>query len=175
MAGSVNRAIIIGNVGKDPVIRSMQNGGKVANFSLATSESWTDKNSGERREKTEWHRISVMNDRIADVVERFVRKGSKVCIEGKLQTRKWADQSGTERYTTEIVVGRYDGSLQLLDRREQGDAPAAQPDARQPGGQHDGDNGRAANQRSEALQGMREGRHWDSGPADPYDADAIPF
>ena len=114
MAGSVNKAILIGSVGRDPEIRTTRDGDKIANISLATSESWQDKQSGERKERTEWHRVVVMNTRTAEVAERFVKKGSKIYVEGQLQTRKWTDQSGVEKYTTEIVVGRFNGSLVLL-------------------------------------------------------------
>ena len=115
MAGSVNKVILVGNLGKDPEIRTGQDGSKIVNFSLATSENWTDKASGERREKTEWHRVVVFNDRIADVVERYLKKGSKVYVEGALQTRKWTDQSGVEKYSTEVVIGRFKGELTMLD------------------------------------------------------------
>lgn len=120
MAGSVNKVILVGNVGKDPEVRSSQDGSKIVNFSLATSETWNDRASGERKEKTEWHRVVVFNDRIGDVVEKYVRKGSKVYVEGALQTRKWTDQSGQEKYTTEIVIGRFKGELTLLDSRNAG-------------------------------------------------------
>ncbi len=120
MAGSVNKVILVGNVGKDPEIRSMQSGGKIANLTLATSETWNDKASGERKEKTEWHRVVVFNDRIVDVVERFVKKGEKIYVEGALQTRKWTDQSGQEKYTTEVVVDRFRGDLTLLGGRSGG-------------------------------------------------------
>lgn len=115
MAGSVNKVILVGNLGKDPEIRSTQAGQKIANFTLATSETWNDRASGERKERTEWHRVVVFNERIADVVERFLRKGRKVYVEGSLQTRKWTDQSGQERYTTEVVIDRFRGELTLLD------------------------------------------------------------
>ncbi len=115
MAGSVNKVILVGNLGKDPEVRNAQNGTKIVNFTLATSETWNDKGSGERREKTEWHRVVVFNERIADVVERFCRKGKKVYVEGSLQTRKWTDQSGQEKYTTEVVIDRFRGDLTLLD------------------------------------------------------------
>ncbi len=115
MAGSVNKVILVGNLGKDPEVRNAQNGTKIVNFTLATSESWNDKGSGERREKTEWHRVVVFNERIADVVERYCRKGKKVYVEGSLQTRKWTDQSGQEKYTTEVVIDRFRGDLTLLD------------------------------------------------------------
>ncbi|MDP3372526.1 MAG: single-stranded DNA-binding protein [Candidatus Paracaedibacteraceae bacterium] len=123
MAGSVNKVILVGNLGKDPEIRFMPDGAKVANFSIATGESWKDKTSGERRERTEWHRISVMNDKLSDICEKYLKKGSKVYVEGQLQTRKWTDQSGQERFTTEVVIGRYRGELTLLDGRSgSGDA-----------------------------------------------------
>ena len=117
MAGSVNKVILVGNVGRDPEIRSTQDGQKIANFSIATSETWRDKTSGERKERTEWHRIVVFNERLADVVEKYVRKGSKLYLEGALQTRKWTDQSGQERYTTEVVLQRFRGELTMLDSR----------------------------------------------------------
>jgi len=120
MAGSVNKVILVGNLGRDPEIRSMQDGAKVANLSVATSETWRDRNSGERRERTEWHRVVVFNDRLVDVIERFLRKGSKVYLEGQLQTRKWTDQSGQDRYTTEVVLQRYRGELTMLDSRSDG-------------------------------------------------------
>jgi single-strand DNA-binding protein len=115
MAGSVNKVILVGNVGRDPEIRSTQDGQRVANFTLATSENWRDKTSGERREKTEWHRIVVFNDRLTEVIEKYVKKGSKLYIEGALQTRKWQDNQGQERYTTEIVLQRFRGELTMLD------------------------------------------------------------
>jgi single-strand DNA-binding protein len=120
MAGSVNKVILVGNLGRDPEIRTMQDGTKVANLSLATSETWKDRNSGERRERTEWHRIAIFNDRLVDVVERYLRKGSKIYVEGQLQTRKWTDQGGQERYTTEVVLSRFRGDLTMLDGRSEG-------------------------------------------------------
>jgi single-strand DNA-binding protein len=117
MAGSVNKVILVGNLGRDPEVRSTQDGTKVANLSLATSESWKDKNSGERREKTEWHRIAIFNERLVDVAEKYLKKGSKIYIEGQLQTRKWTDQSGQERYSTEVVLQRFRGELTMLDGR----------------------------------------------------------
>ncbi|MBL8707268.1 MAG: single-stranded DNA-binding protein [Rhodospirillales bacterium] len=120
MAGSVNKVILVGNLGKDPEIRTMQSGGKVCNLSIATSESWNDKASGERREKTEWHRVVIFDDRLADVCERFLRKGRKVYVEGQLQTRKWTDQQGQERYSTEVVLQRFRGELQILDSNREG-------------------------------------------------------
>ncbi|MDR0633058.1 MAG: single-stranded DNA-binding protein [Holosporales bacterium] len=117
MAGSINKVIVVGNVGKDPEIRTIQDGSKMASFSIATSELRKDKVTGERIEKTEWHRIAVFNDHFADIVERFVKKGSKLYVEGQLQTRKWTDAQGIERYTTEIVVSKFKGEVALLDAR----------------------------------------------------------
>jgi len=120
MAGSVNKVILVGNLGRDPEIRSTQDGTKVANLSLATSETWRDRNSGERRERTEWHRVVVFNDKLCEVIEKYLKKGSKVYIEGQLQTRKWTDQSGVEKYTTEVVLQRFRGELTMLDGRQDG-------------------------------------------------------
>ncbi len=117
MAGSVNKVILVGNLGRDPEVRHLQDGNKVVNLSVATSERWKDRNSGEQRERTEWHRVVIFNDRLADVAEQYLRKGSKIYLEGQLQTRKWTDQSGQEKYTTEIVLQRYRGELQMLDTR----------------------------------------------------------
>ena len=111
---SVNKVILVGNVGRDPEVRTMNNGGKVVNLSVATSEAWKDKNSGERQEKTEWHRVVIFNEKIAEIVERYVTKGSRIYIEGSLQTRKWTDKDGSEKYATEVVVKAYRGELVLL-------------------------------------------------------------
>lgn len=129
MAGSVNKVILIGNLGRDPEIRSMQNGGRVCNLSVATSESWTDKQSGERREKTEWHRVVIFDDRLVDVCEKYLRKGRRIYVEGQLQTRKWQDQSGQDRYSTEVVLQRFRGDLQMLDRAEGGGGGYAAEDS----------------------------------------------
>lgn len=150
MAGSVNKVIIVGNLGRDPEVRNTQSGMKVVNLAVATSESWNDKASGERKEQTEWHRVVIMNERLGDVAEKYLRKGAKVYLEGKLQTRKWTDQSGQERYTTEIMLGRFNGELVMLDRAGGGSgmaggddyaparpmpaAPVAKPAARSVGG-----------------------------------------
>ncbi len=128
MAGSVNKAIIIGNLGRDPEVRNTQSGAKVVNLSVATSETWKDRGSGERREKTEWHRVVIFNEQIADLAEKYLRKGSKVYVEGQVQTRKWTDNSGIEKYTTEIVLQRYRGILNMLDTREGGDDVNWDPD-----------------------------------------------
>jgi single-strand DNA-binding protein len=115
MAGSVNKVILVGNLGRDPESRAFQNGGKVVNLRIATSESWKDKNSGERKEKTEWHSVAIFNEGLANVAERFLRKGSKVYIEGALQTRKWQDQQGNDKYSTEIVLQGFNSVLTMLD------------------------------------------------------------
>lgn len=115
MAGSVNKVILIGNLGADPEVRSFQNGGKVCNLRIATSESWKDRTSGEKKEKTEWHTVAIFQEGLVSVAERFLKKGSKVYIEGKLQTRKWQDQSGQDRYSTEVVLQGYGGTLTMLD------------------------------------------------------------
>src|ERR1700754_1909258 len=120
MAGSVNKVILVGNLGKDPEVRSTQDGSKIVNMTLATSETWNDRSSGERKEKTEWHRVSIFNDRIAEVAEKYLKKGAKVYVEGSLQTRKWTDQQGQERYTTEVMIGRFNGQLTMLDTRSGG-------------------------------------------------------
>jgi single-strand DNA-binding protein len=167
MAGSVNKVTLVGNLGKDPEIRNTQSGMKIVNLRIATSESWNDKASGERQERTEWHSVVIMNDRLADVAERFLRKGSKVYLEGKLQTRKWTDQSGQDRYTTEVMLGRIGAELVLLDRMGEGGAAAAAS-----GGDR-GFGGRAAERpagRAPASAG------WDSGGARGSDLDdEIPF
>lgn len=120
MAGSVNKVILIGNLGNEPDIRTMQNGGKVANLSIATSESWKDKNSGEKREKTEWHRVAVFSPGLVTLCENYLHKGSKVYLEGQIETRKWQDQSGQDRYTTEVVLKNYNSQLTMLDSRSGG-------------------------------------------------------
>ena len=127
MAGSVNKVILVGNLGRDPEVRNTQEGSKIVNLALATSETWNDRASGERKEKTEWHRIVIFNDRVADVAERFLKKGAKIYVEGSLQTRKWTDQGGQERYTTEIVIGRFNGVLTMLDTRSGGAGMAEPP------------------------------------------------
>ena len=121
MAGSVNKVVLVGNLGRDPETRNAQPGAKIVNLTVATSESWNDRTSGERKERTEWHRVVIFNERLGDVAERFLRKGRKVYLEGQLQTRKWTDQSGQERYTTEIVLDRFRGELVLLDSNRDGD------------------------------------------------------
>ena len=117
MAGSVNKVMLIGNLGRDPEVKTMQNGGKVCNLSVATSESWKDKATGERKEKTEWHRVVVFNENIINVCENYLKKGAKVYVEGQLETRKWTDQSGQEKYSTEVVLRPFRGELTMLDSR----------------------------------------------------------
>jgi len=120
MAGSVNKVILIGNLGQDPEVRSFANGGKVCNLRIATSENWRDKNTGERKEKTEWHSVAIFNEGLVRIAEQYLRKGSKVYIEGQLQTRKWQDQSGQDRYSTEVVLQGFNGTLTMLDGRGEG-------------------------------------------------------
>ena len=143
MAGSVNKVILIGNLGRDPEVRSFQNGGKVCNLRIATSENWKDKNTGERREKTEWHSVAIFQEGLVRIAEQYLRKGSKVYIEGQLQTRKWQDQSGQDKYSTEVVLQGYGGTLTMLDGRDGGGvgAPAGVGsgyDKRQDGGYDSG-------------------------------------
>jgi len=127
MAGSMNKVTLIGNLGKDPEVRSTQGGAKIVSFNVATSENWTDKASGERKEKTEWHRVVIFNDRLGEIAEKYLHKGSKCYIEGAMRTRKWTDQSGVEKYTTEVEIGRFNGELILLDSRGAGEGGGAGP------------------------------------------------
>lgn len=123
MSGSVNKVILIGNLGRDPETRTFQNGGKVCNLRIATSETWKDKASGEQKERTEWSQVAIFNEHLVKVAEQYLRKGSKVYIEGQLQTRKWQDQSGADRYSTEVVLQGFHGNLTLLDSKPEGDNP----------------------------------------------------
>ena len=120
MAGSVNKVILVGNLGRDPEVRSMQDGRSMVNMSVATSDTWRDRQTGERKERTEWHRVVIFNEKLAEVAQKFVRKGSKIYVEGQLSTRKWTDQSGQERFTTEVVIPRFGGALTMLDGRSGG-------------------------------------------------------
>jgi single-strand DNA-binding protein len=138
MAGSVNKVILIGNVGKDPEIRRTQDGRPIANLSIATGESWRDKNTGEKKEKTEWHRVVIFNENLCKVVEQYVKKGAKLYIEGQLQTRKWTDQAGVEKYSTEVVLQGFGGTLTMLDGRAGG---AGAPGGMAESGQADYDGG----------------------------------
>ena len=135
MAGSVNKVILVGNLGRDPEVKSMQDGRSMVNMSVATSETWRDRQSGERKERTEWHRVVIFNEKLAEVAQKFVKKGSKIYVEGQLSTRKWTDQSGQERYTTEVVIPRFGGALTMLDGRSGGGAGGEM------GGGSDGDFG----------------------------------
>jgi len=139
MAGSVNKVILVGNLGRDPEIRSMQSGDKVCNLSVATSERWKDRNSGEMQEKTEWHRVVMFDQKLVEVAEKYLQKGAKVFLEGQLQTRKWTDQSGQDRYTTEVVLQRYRGEMTMLDTRAGG--PGGGGDYGGGGGDFGGDGG----------------------------------
>src|ERR687885_173673 len=125
MAGSVNKVILVGNLGRDPEIRSMQDGMRVATLNLATSESWRDRASGERKERTEWHRVVIFNERLVEIAEKYLRKGSKIYVEGALQTRKWTDQQGQEKYSTEVVLQRFRGELTMLDGARGGQGAGA--------------------------------------------------
>ena len=137
MAGSVNKVTLVGNLGRDPETRTTQDGQKIVTLALATSEAWKDRQTGERKERTEWHRVVIFNDRIGDVAEKFLRKGRKIYVEGSLQTRKWTDQAGQERYSTEVIIGRFRGELVLLDSSGRAEDPTAQdrtPSAEAPQG-----------------------------------------
>lgn len=159
MAGSVNKVILVGSLGADPEIRSTNSGDRIANLRVATSESWKDKGTGDRKEKTEWHRVVIFNDNLVKVAESFLRKGSKVYIEGALQTRKWTDQSGAEKFSTEIVLQKFRGELTLLDAKRDGSAGAGSDDSR--------------------GQGGMAGSRGDRAPRDTFndfdDGDSIPF
>ena len=139
MAGSVNKVILVGNLGADPEVRTLPSGNKVVNLSVATSDSWRDKNSGERKEKTEWHRVVIFSEGLAKVAEQYLKKGSKVYLEGQLQTRKWQDQSGQDRYSTEVVLQGFNSQLTMLDGRQGGGG-----EAREPAGASSGDFGRSS-------------------------------
>ena len=138
MAGSVNKVILVGNLGKDPESRSFQNGGKVVSFSVATSENWKDKNSGERKDRTEWHNVSIFSEGLARVAEQYLKKGSKVYLEGQLETRKWQDKDGNDRYTTDVVLRNFNSSMVLLDSREGGGGGGSRGGG---GGDYDRDEG----------------------------------
>jgi len=166
MAGSLNKVTLIGNLGNDPEIRSMNNGGKVCTLSIATSESWKDKNTGEKREKTEWHRVVIFGDGLVRVAENYLKKGSKVYIEGSLQTRKWQDRDGNDKYTTEVVLQGFGGTLIMLDGRSSGGGGGGgynqDPGYGQGGGQGGGGGSRSASAQE--------------GPAENFDMDDdIPF
>jgi len=163
MAGSVNKVILVGNLGRDPEVRTLNNGGKVVQLNLATSETWRDKQSGDRQERTEWHKVVIFNENLADVAERFLRKGSKVYVEGQLQTRKYTDKDGAEKYTTEVVLQRYRGELTMLDGKGEGGGAS--------GG---GSGGFGAREDSYAGGGASSGGGGGRGGASDLD-DEIPF
>ena len=170
MAGSVNKVILVGNVGKDPEARSMQSGGKVVSFSLATSESWNDKASGERKEKTQWHRVAIFNEKLGEIAERYVKKGSKIYIEGAIESRKYTDQSGVEKEITEIVLSRFRGELTLLDGRNAGgDAGGGSS-----GGYGGGSGGQPARQPARSGGGGGGAPSWEPNRSGDLDDD-IPF
>ena len=177
MAGSINKVILVGNVGNDPEIRSFNNGGRVANLSIATSESWRDKQSGEKREKTEWHRVAIFQEGLVGVVERYVKKGTKLYIEGKLQTRKWQDRDGNDKYTTEIVLQGYGGNLTLLDSAGGGNRGGGGGGGyNQGGGQGGGYNQDGGGYQSSNQGGGQRSASQMDGPADNFDLDDdIPF
>ncbi|UOA14622.1 MULTISPECIES: single-stranded DNA-binding protein [Sulfitobacter] len=155
MAGSVNKVILIGNLGRDPEVRSFQNGGKVCNLRIATSETWKDRNTGERREKTEWHSVAIFQEGLVRVAEQYLKKGSKVYIEGQLQTRKWQDQSGADRYSTEVVLQGFGGTLTMLDG----------PGGGSGGGGGGGGYGGGGNDYGSGGGGNDYGGGYDSGPS----------
>ncbi len=163
MAGSVNKVILIGNLGRDPEVRTFQNGGKVCNLRIATSETWKDRNTGERRERTEWHSVAIFSEPLARVAEQYLKKGSKVYIEGQLETRKWQDQSGQDRYSTEVVLRPYRSELTMLDGRGEGGGGGGSHGGGQDQGGYGGDYG------GSAPSGGQSG-----GPAREMD-DEIPF
>jgi single-strand DNA-binding protein len=168
MAGSVNKVILVGNLGKDPEVRTTQSGGKIANLSVATSESWNDKQSGERKEKTEWHRVTVFNDKLVEIIEKYCHKGDKIYVEGQLQTRKYTDNSGVEKYTTEVVLSGFHGTITMLNSAKGGDQQGEQGG----GGRNGYQSGPTPAQRSAASQGGgQQGGGMGGGELD----DVIPF
>lgn len=172
MAGSVNKVILIGNLGRDPEVRSFQNGGKVCNLRIATSENWKDRNTGERRERTEWHSVAIFNEGLVRVAEQFLRKGSKVYIEGQLQTRKWQDQSGQDRYSTEVVLQGFGSTLTMLDGRGEGGGSGGGGGG-YGGGQDSGYGGGYDSGSQQGSGGSFSGGS--SGPSHNIDDDEIPF
>lgn len=177
MAGSVNKVILIGNLGRDPEVRSFQNGGKVCNLRIATSENWKDRNTGERREKTEWHSVAIFSEGLVRVAEQYLRKGSKVYIEGQLQTRKWQDQSGQDRYSTEVVLQGFGSTLTMLDGRGegggQGDSGGNFGGAG--GGSYDSGGGNYDSGSQGGGGGNFGGGAQQGGPSHNIDDDEIPF
>lgn len=176
MAGSVNKVILVGNLGRDPEVRNTQSGSKIVNLTIATSDTWNDRNTGERRDRTEWHRVVIFNERVGDVAERYLRKGRKVYIEGELRTRKWTDQQGVEKYTTEVVIDRFRGNLVLLDGQRSGGGDGGFGDDGYDGGSNGGgsnwgggngmSSGRGGSRGPQQGGGMGGGSNvgWDSSP-----------
>ena len=173
MAGSVNKVILIGNLGADPEIRTFQNGGKVASLRIATSESWKDRNSGERKERTEWHSIAIYSEPLVRVAEQYLKKGSKVYVEGQLETRKWQDQSGADRYTTEVALRPFRSELTMLDGRGGGGAGGAGGGGRDQGGYDDYGRGGSSGGAGQGGAGQGGAGQGGGGRSD-YD-DEIPF
>jgi single-strand DNA-binding protein len=173
MAGSVNKVILVGNLGRDPEIRTTQSGLKVANLRIATSERWKDRSSGEMQERTEWHSVAIFNEHLVSVAERFLHKGSKVYVEGQLQTRKWTDQQGMDRYTTEIVMNRFRGELQMLDSR--GDSGGGYGGDSSGGGGYGGDSGGGGNSGGGSGGGTSGGGTSGGGASGGDFDDEIPF
>jgi single-strand DNA-binding protein len=163
MAGSVNKVIIVGNLGRDPEVRSFPNGGKVVNLRIATSETWRDKQSGERKERTEWHSVAIFNEALGKIAEQYLRKGSTVYIEGQLETRKWQDQSGADRYTTEIVLRQYRGELTLLGGRDAGSGGGGGGGGYDDRGGYDDQGGQSGGSSGGGSQGGRGGSGGGSG------------
>ncbi|KAE9628565.1 single-stranded DNA-binding protein [Parasedimentitalea maritima] len=175
MAGSVNKVILIGNLGRDPEVRSFQNGGKVCNLRIATSENWKDRNTGERREKTEWHSVAIFSEGLVRVAEQFLRKGSKVYIEGQLQTRKWQDQSGQDRYSTEVVLQGFGSTLTMLDGRGEGGGGEGGGSYGGGGGNYDSGPQGGGYDSGPKSGGGGFGGGQQSGPSHSIDDDEIPF
>ncbi|UWQ81996.1 single-stranded DNA-binding protein [Leisingera caerulea] len=173
MAGSLNKVMLIGNLGRDPEVRSFQNGGKVCNLRIATSETWKDRNTGERREKTEWHSVAVFSEGLVRVCEQYLRKGSKVYVEGQLQTRKWQDQSGQDRYSTEVVLQGFGSTLTMLDGRGEGGGGGGQSGGGYGGGSQGG--GGYGGGYDGGSQGGGSGGGYGGGASHNIDDDEIPF
>ncbi|HYZ21061.1 MAG TPA: single-stranded DNA-binding protein [Rhodopila sp.] len=174
MAGSVNKVILVGNLGKDPEVRNTQDGSKIVNLTLATSETWNDRASGERKERTEWHRVVIFNERVAETAEKYLKKGAKIYVEGSLQTRKWTDQQGQERYTTEVVLGRFNGQLTMLDTRSGGGAEMGGYEGGSTGGGFGGRERAPAAAGAGRPGGRSGGPSWDAPKGGDLD-DEIPF
>ncbi|WP_411350948.1 single-stranded DNA-binding protein [Leisingera aquaemixtae] len=174
MAGSLNKVMLIGNLGRDPEVRSFQNGGKVCNLRIATSETWKDRNTGERREKTEWHSVAVFSEGLVRVCEQYLRKGSKVYVEGQLQTRKWQDQSGQDRYSTEIVLQGFGSTLTMLDGRGEGGG-GGQGGGSYGGGGQGGGYGGGYDSGSQGGGSGGSGGGYGGGASHNIDDDEIPF